>query len=81
LHLCYIIQENNYIIHIYTISDAVKIKDVKKNIKSLELIVKRNNLRGLSNVDLYEKEIARLKDWCEKTVAALPPKVDNEKSK
>ena len=62
------------------ISDAVKIKDVKKNIKSLELIVKRNNLRGFSNADLYEKEIARLKSWCERAEAALPTKLDKEKT-
>jgi hypothetical protein len=62
-------------------SKAAKIKVVKKNIKSLELIVKRNNLRGLSNVELYEKEIVRLKDWCEKQEPALPPKEDKEKSK
>jgi predicted ATP-grasp superfamily ATP-dependent carboligase len=63
-----------------SVSDAVKLKDVKKNIKALEQIVKRNTLRGFINIDLYEKEIERLKAYCVAAEAKLHPKVEKENS-
>ena len=53
-----------------TASDALKIKAVKKTIRSLELTVKRNKQYGFTT-DLYENEITRLVEWVEKAEAKL----------
>jgi len=60
-----------------TTSDKDKIIEIEKNIKSLETIIKRNKRSGIT-FDVYEKDIEKLKTWCEKTRATLSPEVDEK---